>query len=157
MSDYKYASIAVGGTFDRLHKGHKLLLARAFDTGKVVYVGLASDEFARRNGKHLSRSFDERKAALESYLRVRYPGRDYRIGRLDASFGPIMYTAAVEAIAVSPETAAVVKEANKVRRDRGLEDLKVEVQPMVLAYDGRKISSTRIRAGEINEEGERTH
>jgi pantetheine-phosphate adenylyltransferase len=152
---FKYQTIAVGGTFDRLHKGHRLLLDRAFETGRLVLIGLTSDGYAQSEGKRLSHNYEERKASLESYLKANYPGRNFKIRKLEARFGPAMYTSEVGAIAVSEETLGSVTEANKVRREKGLGDLNVEVVPMALAYDGGKISSSRIRANEIDEEGRR--
>ncbi len=43
----RYRKVVVGGTFDRLHLGHKALLRKAFEVGEYVYVGLTSDEMIR--------------------------------------------------------------------------------------------------------------
>jgi len=51
------------------------------------------------------------------------------------------------------ETFPAVESANRKRRELGLPDLKVEVIPMTLADDDTRISSTRIRAGEVDSEG----
>ena len=40
---FKYRSIALGGTFDQLHRGHVALFERAFATGEIVYIGLTSN------------------------------------------------------------------------------------------------------------------
>ncbi len=143
----------MGGTFDHLHLGHKQLLKKAFDKGESVFIGLTSDEFARREGKIIDQNFEERKRILESYLRTNFPGRRYEISELKDRFGPAIFTEKIDAIAVSEETLPAVEIANRRRRDLGLPDLKVEIVPMSLAEDGSKISSTRIRAGTIDPEG----
>ncbi len=150
---FKYKSIALGGTFDQIHKGHAALLERAFSTGETVVIGLTSDKYIHEHGKEIDHSFGFRKAQLERYLRSRYPGRSFVIRELDATFGPGMYTRRIEAIAVSSETLSSVEAANSKRKDLGIAPLAVEVVPMVLAEDSRRISSTRIRKGEIDEEG----
>jgi len=84
---------------------------------------------------------------------VTFPGRKYEISKLVDRFGPAIYSDKIDAIVVSAETFPAVEPANKKRRELGLPDLKVEIVPMSLADDGMKISSTRIRAGQIDQEG----
>ncbi|MEM2673784.1 MAG: adenylyltransferase/cytidyltransferase family protein, partial [Candidatus Bathyarchaeia archaeon] len=40
----RFRVVAVGGTFDELHKGHKTLLMTAFEHGENVLIGLCTDE-----------------------------------------------------------------------------------------------------------------
>ncbi len=75
------------------------------------------------------------------------------ITNLESSFGPGMFTPEIEAIVVSTETQDRVSNANRRRRELGLSDLKMEIVPMVLAEDGKRISSTRVRAHEIDSNG----
>ncbi|MCP4760245.1 MAG: adenylyltransferase/cytidyltransferase family protein, partial [archaeon] len=37
----------LGGTFDHLHNGHKLLIETAFKLGKKVVIGLATDNLLK--------------------------------------------------------------------------------------------------------------
>jgi pantetheine-phosphate adenylyltransferase len=150
----KYATIAVGGTFDIIHRGHEALLKRAFDTGDRVVIGITSDEFASSSGKKIWHNYEDRTKAIRLFLAEHFRGREYTIAKLSQTFGPGMYTSAVEAIAVSEETAHAVEDANTKRRSLGLPELKIEIVPMVLSVDGEKISSSRIRAGRINQEGQ---
>jgi pantetheine-phosphate adenylyltransferase len=75
------------------------------------------------------------------------------ISKLEDRFGPGIFTKNIDAIAVSTETLGRVKEANSKRLSMGLPDLKVEVVQMVMAEDNNRISSSRIRAGEIDSQG----
>lgn len=150
---YKYSSIAVGGTFDQIHSGHKALLKRAFDTSSLVIIGLTSDEYVNTEGKAIAHNFEYRKNQLEEYLNDSHPGREHMITKLDARFGQGIFTKNIEAIVVSTETLPRIQSANEKRRELGLPEMKIEIVPMVVAEDGQKISSTRIRAGEIDEEG----
>ena len=151
--EYKYRCIALGGTFDRMHNGHKALLKRAFDTGEYVFIGLTGDEYVLKEGKKIEEGFAERGTNLVNYLKKQYPGRHYEISELKDRFGPAIFSDKIDAIAVSTETLPAVEIANKKRNELGLSDLKVEIVPMLMAEDGKKISSTRIRAGEVNAEG----
>ena len=143
--DMKFRKVAVGGTFDGLHRGHRILLDKAFKVGETVLVGLTGDAFA---GKECG-SFLDRKKRLMDYL----VGRRYEIVELRDPYGPAIHDAELEAIVVSEETRRRAEEINKIRAKRGLEPLRVVVAPMVLAADGKPISSTRIRKGEIDPEG----
>ena len=53
-------TVAVGGTFNILHKGHEALLIKAFELGELIHIGLTTDEFA-----NTSRSFDVRPTTPE--------------------------------------------------------------------------------------------
>lgn len=150
---YKYASIAVGGTFDQIHSGHKALLKRSFDTSSQVIIGLTGDEYVASEGKIIQHDFEQRKKQLLEYLVANYPNREYKITKLDARFGQGIFTKNIEAIAVSTETFPSVQAANEKRAKLGLPEMKIEVVPLVFAEDGMKISSTRIRAGEIDADG----
>jgi len=149
----KYRSVATGGTFDHLHKGHHALLARSFALGDVVVIGVTSDAFASRQGKTPDQSYEERVEALERWLNSNFPGRGHVIAKLDDFFGPGIASREVEAIVVTQETAARVPLANSLRAERGYPPLEVDILDHVLADDGRPISSTRIRRGEIDPEG----
>ena len=59
----------------------------------------------------------------------------------------------IEGIVVSVETAWRAEEINELRRVRGLKPLRVFVVDMVLAEDGRPLSSSRVRAGEVDRFG----
>ncbi|MDA4129994.1 MAG: pantetheine-phosphate adenylyltransferase [Thaumarchaeota archaeon] len=152
-SPFKYKFIALGGTFDQIHKGHKQLLERAFETGESVFIGLTSDKFAASSGKKIQHNFDQREKQLREFLDRMHPGRNFVISKLEDRFGPGIFTKNIDAIAVSTETLGRVEEANSKRRSMGLPDLKVEIVQIVIADDNNRISSTRIRAGEIDAEG----
>jgi pantetheine-phosphate adenylyltransferase len=153
MSERKYSKVATGGTFDGIHAGHRRLLERSFELGAEVVIGLTSDEFARKEGKVTRRKYAEREAELEAYIKRRFPGRRYAIAKLDDFFGPGIASRDVQALVASPETGKRVGLANELRAERGFPPLELVVIDWVAAEDGRPISSTRIRKGEIDEEG----
>ncbi|MCK5631389.1 adenylyltransferase/cytidyltransferase family protein, partial [Candidatus Bathyarchaeota archaeon] len=47
----RFKTVAVGGTFDEFHKGHRILLEVAFEIGDSVIVGLVTDDFAQKMKK----------------------------------------------------------------------------------------------------------
>ena len=150
--------VALGGTFDPVHDGHRALFRRAFALGSVT-VGLTSDELAERT-RHVERhvrSFEDRRETLDAELAslAEAFGREYEIRRLEEPTG-IAVEPSFGHLVVSPETKPGGDRINKIRRERGLEPLHVHVVPHVRADDGGIISSTRIVAGEIDEHGSPT-
>ncbi|MDX1745791.1 MAG: phosphopantetheine adenylyltransferase [Halobacteriales archaeon] len=147
--------VALGGTLDPIHDGHRALFRRAFELGDVT-VGLTSDELAKqtRHADRYVRPFAERKAALEQELEriSRDYDRSFEVRKLETPTG-IATEPPFDALVVSPETKPGGERINEIRRDRGLDPLRIEVVPHVEAADGDIISSTRIVRGEIDEHG----
>lgn len=143
----------VGGTFDCIHKGHAALLEAAFGAAEEVIVGLVSDEFAASRGKAPRGAYPARLEALRAHIARRHAGRPHEIRRLDAEYGPAAYEGRVEALVASPETAHRATGLNAARARLGARPVEVIVVPMAMADDGRRVSSTRIRAGEIDADG----
>ena len=78
---------------------------------------------------------------------------DYEIAKLYSEFGPAVTTGDVGALVASAETAAKGSRLNEVRAKSGLAPVEVIIVDLVKAEDGKPISSTRIRAGEIDWRG----
>lgn len=149
----KYKLVAMGGTFDMIHRGHITLLQRAFDIGESVIIGVTSDRFAAANGKNIVNDYETRVASLRKVLDNLFPNRKYDIQKLEEDFGPALYTREVEALVASTETANKGNILNKQRAEKGLPSVDIVIVDLVLAKDGKRISSTRIRSGEIDNEG----
>ena len=150
--------VALGGTFDPVHDGHRALFDRAFELGDVT-VGLTDDELAPRTRSvdRYVRPFEERKADLEAELRsfAETYGREFDIHELAEPTG-IATEPGFDVLVVSPETKAGGEAVNDERRNKGLPPLDIEVVDHRYAEDGDVISSTRIVAGEIDEHGNLT-
>lgn len=149
----RYKVVATGGTFDHIHRGHIALLARSFEVGDTVVIGVTSDAFTRKEGKVPDQGYKERLSSLESLIARRFPGRKYIIAKLDDYFGPGIASPDVQAIVVTKETASRVSIANALRAAKGYPPLEVVLVEYVFADDAKLISSTRIRKGEIDTEG----
>jgi len=150
----RYASVAVGGTFDVLHKGHRALLRKALEVGEKVLVGLTSDEMVRSSGKkHEVDPYEVREKALIEFFREERALDRVEIIPLYDKWGITTTSPDLEALVVSSETEPVGREINRIRESRGLKPLAIVTIDRVLAEDGEPISSTRIRLGEIDREG----
>ncbi|MCD2199565.1 phosphopantetheine adenylyltransferase [Halobacterium sp. KA-4] len=151
-------NVALGGTFDPIHDGHRKLFERAFELGDVT-VGLTSDELAAqtRSVDREVRPFEERKRDLEAELDAIADDYDseFEIRKLEEPTG-IATEPTFDVLVVSPETKVTGERINDIRTERGLDPLDIEVVDHVRAEDGDIISSTRIVQGEIDEHGNLT-
>jgi pantetheine-phosphate adenylyltransferase len=150
----RFKKVAVGGTFDELHKGHKALLMKAFEVGEKVLIGLCTDEFVKRMRKpHITASYERRLDELREFLQENGFLKRAEIVPLNDPYGVTLSKGCVEALVVSKETEARAREINVKRRELGLQPLHVVVIDMVSAENHIEISTTRIKRGEIDREG----
>ena len=148
MNSKKYNKVAVGGTFDKFHDGHKRLLSTAFDIGNRVEIGVTSDAFGGLKGD--IDSCEERMGNLKSFFSDK---SNFVVIPLDDAYGTTIHDGDFDAIVVSEETEPTAVEINEIRISKGMKPLDIVIVSFVLAYDGNPISSTRIRRGEINQNG----
>jgi len=145
--------ICVGGTFNNLHKGHKVMLKKAFEyAGKegTVFIGLATGELIKKKLK--TKKIEIRKKNLEKYLIYEGYNKQAIIVPITNKFG-LTLDEDFNAIVISPETERIAIEINHKRVSRNKKPLKIIKIPFVLAEDGKPISSTRINNKEIDENG----
>jgi len=154
--DKRFRKVVVGGTFDRLHLGHKALLRRAFEVGGYVYVGLTSDEMIR------DKPYAERILPYELRLRDLLKFMDvngysnYRVIKINTAIGFAGRMRSLEAIIVSKETYKGALLVNQAREEAGLKPLEILTIPLIRSGIGPKISSSLIRAGLIDPFGRPT-
>lgn len=149
----KFDLVAMGGTFDVIHKGHTTLLSDAFSISTKVIIGLTSDEMALRKGKSIQNDYNKRLETLVKTIEKSFPNREFEISKLDNDFGPAVLEKEVQALVVSGETSNQGEVLNRLRKQKNLPEVEVVVVPMVLAKDGLRISTTRIKNQEIDFEG----
>ncbi len=155
MPEHRYDWVAIGGTFDRLHRGHKVLLRKAFELGYNVLIGLTTQSMiTHKPDWKLITPYEERAAKLKQWMESEnFKGR-FTIEPLCDPYGPAITEEKLQLIVVSEETYSRAIEINEIRQQRGLPILDIAVLTMVLAEDKTTISSTRIRAGIIDRDGQ---
>ena len=145
--------VAMGGTLDVVHSGHMALLDKAFSISSKVIIGLSSDQLAKKMGKNLTNDYIKRLSLLKSVIEKNFPNSSYEISKLENDFGPAVIEGSVKALVVSEETSSKGLHLNELRAERNLPPVKILVVPMVLAEDGKAISTTRIKNSEIDGNG----
>lgn len=149
----QFTLVAMGGTFDIIHKGHLTLLAKAFSISSNVIIGLTSDELAEKRGKKTLNDYKKRFETLTNIIEINFPNHLFQISKLDNDFGPAVLEENVQAIVVSDETGNQGEILNQLRKEKNLTPVKIVIVPMVLAHDGNRISTTRIKNSEIDIDG----
>lgn len=154
MSKKKFRKLALGGTFDLIHKGHEELFAKAFELGEEIIVGITTDEFVQELYKdHSINEYEFRKNHLLEFIKKIASEDRCIIVPLDNPYGPTIHDKSIEAILVSKESEKAVDIINRIRIDNGFKSLKIISIELILAEDGQPISTTRIKKGIIDRNG----
>lgn len=165
----KYRIAVLGGTFDRIHKGHEALLLHAFSIADRVTIGLTTDEFVAQMKKDPGllpcQPYAVRKVKLEEWLGGKRVLDRAAIIPISNRYGPTVVdetkpiedqeldkkaAAGFSCIVVSDDTLSGAEKINKKRASQGLAELDIEQIPLVADASGIPISGTRIRRGDIS-------
>ena len=137
-----------------LHAGHRHLLSEAFKLGDMVLIGVTNDQLVLTlHKKHQVRSFSSRVRDLNRFLKTRCWVSRARVTALHEPYGPAARRKKLQALIVSKGTLASARRLNRLRRQNGLQPLDLFVVDLLKAADGKPISTTRIRNGEIDVQG----
>jgi len=103
-----YDSVALGGTFDHLHSGHKLMLSlAALICNNRLLCGVTAEEMlSSKTHPQQLEPLATRMLTVERFLREFKRGLSLEIVTLRDSFGPTVELEDIEALIVSPETLA---------------------------------------------------
>jgi cytidyltransferase-like protein len=137
----------VGGTFDCFHQGHQSLLEAAFSCDRVE-IWVSSDAIALAKDPRIKPQ-SERFEAISDWC----GSRPHSLHNLEDSLGPAPSRADATHIVCTPETRQNCEKINQMRVLDGLPSLEILEVPHALARDGIPISSSRIRQGSIDREG----
>jgi pantetheine-phosphate adenylyltransferase len=141
--------VALGGTFEPLHEGHKKLIEVAMSLGEVT-IGVTNDDLARKRLRSVL-PYEIRAENIKRYILSRY-GLKPEIIRIDDVYGNTL-DVDFDYIVVSPETYDVALVINRKRRELNKREIEIIKVDFILAQDGKPISSTRIKCGEIDRFG----
>ena len=144
----KFNNLALGGTFDRLHIGHKVLLDISTHFSDFLHIGLTSDNYLQlkpKLGNDSIQSFNTRLRNLQNYItskdkqadiiKLNYPKEDLEL----------MMIPKINALVVSEETYYQGLIINNLREKNNFKRLKLIIIPSILSKNGEKISSSKIR------------
>ncbi len=150
-----FDTVATGGTFDILHKGHYALLLKAFEVGKFVIIGMSSDNYVTIKKKKITNKYTVRFKNLRRFIEQEFSKLNYSIYELNDFYGPTILIKEIQAIVTTEASKANCIKINELRSSKELPKLEIIVVPLVEDQQGKVISSTRIREGEIDIDGKK--
>ncbi len=152
-----YEVVVFGGTFDRLHEGHRHLLRVALSLGNRVIIGLATERLIHdKELRELIQPYEERLRVLKEFLEREQAIDRCTIVPIDTKEGGADKMERLDAMVVSDDPAIVKNafEINQLRMQNGLRRFHIVIVPLVKTPDNQPVSSTRIRRGERFDESQ---
>ncbi|XP_075631225.1 bifunctional coenzyme A synthase [Balearica regulorum gibbericeps] len=147
-----FSDVAVGGTFDRLHGAHRLLLsACCLLARRRLLAGVADGDLLRHKVlMELIEPYELRAAKLREFLEDVKPSLRYDIVPLADPYGPSVTDPDLQCLVVSEETRRGGEAVNKKRLENGLPELALyEIllmkDPDHSQHEEEKISSSSLR------------
>jgi pantetheine-phosphate adenylyltransferase len=150
----RFNKVALGGTFDRFHKGHEQLIRKAAEVGEEIVLGLTVDGFSStKELSDLIQPYNLRKQELTKGLVSL--GVDLRttIVPLEDVFGPTLNDGKIDGLVVTRQTKGGAEIVNRERGRIGLSKLPIIEAELVKDKNGDYLSSTSIRRGLVDREG----
>lgn len=150
----QYSTVAVGGTFDHLHAGHKVLLTIAgFLARDRLIVGITGPELLKnKQYAEVLQPFSTRKDLVVSFMKYVYPSLELEIEMINDIYGPTATIEDIQALVVSTETRDGGKSINAFRENKGWNKLEIIEIQLVGGNESEpeKLSSTFLRKLEIS-------
>ena len=141
----------IGGTFDRFHAGHLSLMAAGLSECSSIEAWITADRIAHSKDPRVN-PWDTRIWEIKEALGDDADRVSFHV--LGDNHGPAPAHTEATAIICTDETRAECEEINRLRETSYLPPLHIISAEHVLAWDGEPISSSRIRAGEIDRDGQ---
>lgn len=152
--EWEHDVVAVGGTFDHLHDGHRVLLTVAGYLAKeCLIVGITGAELlTKKKYAEVLESYMTRQLHVEEFLEYVFPQLDIETHMIHDVSGPTATIEDIDALVLSRETIKGGIEVNKIRLEKGFKPLIVYDVDVIGCVKGNakdrysdKLSSTELR------------
>ncbi|XP_065359437.1 bifunctional coenzyme A synthase [Calliphora vicina] len=147
-----YNNVVLGGTFDRIHLGHKIFLSQAVVRACCrLVVGVTTSQLTKsKTLSELILPVDRRINDLQTFLKEIDATLEYEVVPIDDPFGPTKSDPNMDMIVVSAETLRGGQKVNELRQENKLNTLDIFCIDLVEATDKggpkeNKVSSSNTR------------
>ncbi|XP_075160091.1 bifunctional Phosphopantetheine adenylyltransferase - Dephospho-CoA kinase [Haematobia irritans] len=147
-----YDNVVLGGTFDRIHLGHKIFLSQAVIRCRSrLVVGVTTSNLTKSKTLHeLILPVEQRIDGVLEFLREIDPTLHYEVVPIEDAFGPTKSDPNMDMIIVSAETMKGGEKVNELRKQNNLNKLEIFCIDLVEASDSSgpresKVSSSNTR------------
>lgn len=151
---------AVGGTFDYMHTGHRILLSACILLSKTkLIVGVTGEPLlVKKANKEYLQPFSTRRQNIIQFCHMQKPDLIVDAVELLEPAGPTAVDPNIDMLIVSQETASGIEALNKIRADKNFPAMKGLIVPLAsstasmkeLSPNDAKASSTTIRLHQRN-------
>ncbi len=149
-----YQTIGLGGTFDHFHSGHQSFINFASSLAHNLVIGVTNEKMAlAKPYKQTIQPLYIRLNNIKKYCQQK--NIKAKVIQLNDPFGPTVDNKLkIQALACTRDTVKGAEKINEVRNKIRLRKLPIHSHKLLLDKQKRTyISSSRIRAGEIDKEG----
>uniref|UniRef100_A0A915IRI8 Cytidyltransferase-like domain-containing protein n=1 Tax=Romanomermis culicivorax TaxID=13658 RepID=A0A915IRI8_ROMCU len=147
-----HSGVVLGGTFDRIHNGHKFLLTVAALLAKDKLICGVTDGpmLERKLLYELIEPINRRIQHIREFILDIDASLDFQAVPIYDSFGPSTVEKNLQCIVVSSETIRGASKVNEERSKKGFNELDIHVIDLINddikgVIDERKVSSSKIR------------
>lgn len=128
-----YDHVVVGGTFDRFHNGHRLLLSQCcLICDKELLVGITDKDMNNKKVlKELIQPLELREASVRDFVMDIKPGLSLDPVPIVDVYGPTVVRPKLDCLVVSKETARGASAVNAGREEKGFKSMEVVVIDLV--------------------------
>jgi pantetheine-phosphate adenylyltransferase len=136
-----------------LHKVNYILLLKEFEVVNHVIIGISSDNYENQKKKKNDNDYTIRLKNLMKFIKEKFNKSNYSIYELNNFYGPTVLNREVQAIVTTESSKENCIKINALRESKNITKLEIVIVPLVEDHEGKVISSTRIRQGEIDING----
>ncbi|KII61486.1 Bifunctional coenzyme A synthase [Thelohanellus kitauei] len=147
----KHDHVVLGGTFDRIHNGHRLLLATCCVLAqKSISIGITSDDMVKAKFlSELIESFDTRKNNVRNYILDSNPKLVINFDTLQDSVGFSGTIPELDTLVTTTETMASEKIINQTRTVNHLSNLEHFILDSVITDPTSIITKNRLSSSQM--------